>query len=172
MNRNRAASVGVIAIIVAAVALVLASGGSARRATTASPVVAVRQTALGKVLVGANGHTLYLFLADRPNRSNLSSAGLNVWPAFTASSTPRVTAGASRSKVRAIATHAGRQVTYAGHPLYYFVGDQKAGSTTGQGLLEFGARWYVVSPAGNAITTARPAPAPTTSEPSGGSLGY
>jgi predicted lipoprotein with Yx(FWY)xxD motif len=42
-------------------------------------------------------------------------------------------------------------VTYNGHPLYYYVGDKKPGDTTGQGLNQFGAGWYVVNPAGDKI---------------------
>ena len=44
-----------------------------------------------------------------------------------------------------------RQVTYAGHPLYTFIGDTRAGQTTGEGLTDFGAAWYVVAPSGRAI---------------------
>jgi predicted lipoprotein with Yx(FWY)xxD motif len=44
------------------------------------------------------------------------------------------------------------QVTYNGHPLYLFQGDQKPGATTGQGSTAFGAPWYVLSPAGAQIT--------------------
>ena len=44
------------------------------------------------------------------------------------------------------------QVTYNGHPLYTFAGDQKPGDTSGQGVNAFGGLWYVVSPAGNQVT--------------------
>jgi len=43
------------------------------------------------------------------------------------------------------------QVTYAGHPLYYFITDKKAGDVTGQGINGFGGPWYVVSPSGRQI---------------------
>jgi predicted lipoprotein with Yx(FWY)xxD motif len=43
-------------------------------------------------------------------------------------------------------------VTYNGHPLYRYAGDQHAGETAGQGLDQFGAEWYVLSPAGNQVT--------------------
>jgi predicted lipoprotein with Yx(FWY)xxD motif len=43
------------------------------------------------------------------------------------------------------------QVTYNGHPLYYYYGDTKSGDTKGEGLTAFGAGWYVVSPAGTKV---------------------
>jgi hypothetical protein len=46
-------------------------------------------------------------------------------------------------------------VTYGGHPLYYFVADKKAGDTSGQGINQFGAKWYVLTPTGNKIDTDR-----------------
>ena len=61
-----------------------------------------------------------------------------------------------------------RQVTYAGHPLYYFAGDTSSGDTKGQGSTGFGARWWIVSPAGKPITGSPGAG----SQPSGGSAGY
>jgi predicted lipoprotein with Yx(FWY)xxD motif len=42
-------------------------------------------------------------------------------------------------------------VTYNNHPLYYFVSDQKPGQTTGQGVNQFGAPWWVISAAGKEI---------------------
>jgi predicted lipoprotein with Yx(FWY)xxD motif len=44
------------------------------------------------------------------------------------------------------------QVTYNGHPLYLFAGDNTPGATNGQGMTAFGARWFVVSPAGNQVS--------------------
>lgn len=43
------------------------------------------------------------------------------------------------------------QVTYNGSPHYYFIQDNAAGDTTGQGNLGFGGAWYVVSPDGEKI---------------------
>jgi len=43
------------------------------------------------------------------------------------------------------------QVTYHGHPLYRFSGDVRAGQTAGEGLTDFGGRWYAVSAAGTAV---------------------
>jgi predicted lipoprotein with Yx(FWY)xxD motif len=43
------------------------------------------------------------------------------------------------------------QVTYAGHPLYFYVGDRRAGDVLCQGVAEFGGTWYVVGADGHAI---------------------
>ena len=42
-------------------------------------------------------------------------------------------------------------MTYAGHPLYYYVGGRAPGDTHGQGANSFGAGWYVVAPDGTKI---------------------
>ena len=44
-----------------------------------------------------------------------------------------------------------KQVTYAGHPLYYYVGDTKAGQILCQNVSEYGGRWLVVSPSGKLV---------------------
>ena len=45
-----------------------------------------------------------------------------------------------------------RQVTYRGHPLYYYASDRKPGQVTCQNVAEYGGTWLVVAPSGNAIT--------------------
>jgi predicted lipoprotein with Yx(FWY)xxD motif len=162
--RIRSITLGLV-IAIAATASVAVSGSSAKGRTAASAaVVSVRQTSLGRTLVDGQGRTLYLFEGDRPNASTLSQAGFAVWPAFTASRTPRATGGAIAAKIGTIVTHGKRQIVYNHHPLYYYVGDQKAGDTLGQALNQFGALWYVLSPAGNVVKTA---PHSTAAAPSG-----
>jgi predicted lipoprotein with Yx(FWY)xxD motif len=173
MKKTRALSISAIAVIAAVVVLVLAAGGSANKAHASGATIGVRQTTLGRILVGTSGRTLYLFLADKRNISKLSRAGFAVWPAFVTTGASRASGGASASKIATIASRGGKhQLTYAGHPLYYFVGDQRSGSTSGQGLFEFGAKWYAISPSGKAVTSAPAAAAPAPSEPMGGGYSY
>ena len=127
-------------------------GRAASAAGAANSAVAIRSTSLGKILVDAKGRTLYLFEADKPNMSNCSGACLSLWPAFTAQAKPKAGAGVSAAKIGTIAMNGGkRQVTYNGHPLYYYAADQKPGDTTGQGLNQFGAAWDVLAPTGKGI---------------------
>ena len=176
MRRKRLTFSALAVVAAGIVALVIAvSGGSASKVKPTSPsgagVLSVRHTALGNMLVDGNGRTLYLFLADKPDRSTLSREGLAVWPAFTSALKPQAKGGVSAAHIATIEQADGqRQVTYYGHPLYYYVGDKASGETKGQGLKEFGALWYVVSKQGHAITAASPTTTPT--EPAGAEPEY
>ena len=157
------------------------SGGSATAATKAptsaatpapksaaphAPTVRVAKTRLGKVLVDSRGRTLYLFTKDSGTKSACSGACATAWPPLRASGKPTVSGGAKASLVRTTTRSDGKpQVTYNGHPLYGYQGDSKPGDTNGQDVDGFGAPWYVLSPAGNEITTAL-------ASSGGGSRGY
>jgi predicted lipoprotein with Yx(FWY)xxD motif len=167
---------GALTIVLAGLAVIVfaVGGGTAKtrpqQTPAASTAVSIRSTPLGKTLVDGNGRTLYLFDGDRTNVSRLSNAGLAVWPRFIATSPVRALNGAQEAKIGTITSPGGvQQVTYSGHPLYYYVGDSAPGSTRGQGLNEFGALWYVLGPGGSAITSpaSKAKAAPATS-----SLGY
>lgn len=179
MKRKFTIPAVVVAVAAIVVVIVAVAGGSTPKKTqpavAAASAVSLRQTSLGKTLVDADGRTLYLFAADKPNVSTLSAAGRAVWPPFTAAVKPAATGGAVASHLGTITTSSGTmQVTYNGHPLYYYVGDKAPGQVKGQGLLEFGARWYVLSSQGTAVTTApaTPVPAAPASSTSTGGGGY
>ena len=177
MSRTRFPLVGAVAVVVAAaiVVLVATSGASTTRSQqtgAAASAISVKQTSLGQTLVDANGRTLYLFEADRPNVSTLSAAGQAVWPPFTATTKPKALSGAVAGRIGTVTqSGGGSQVTYNGHPLYYYVGDHSPGQTTGQGLDQFGALWYVLGPGGNALTSSPTTPAPASGSGSS-SYGY
>jgi predicted lipoprotein with Yx(FWY)xxD motif len=166
----------VTVVIAAVVAVVATSEGAAKpKGSVAAPAsaISVKQTSLGKTLVDADGRSLYLFEGDKRNLSTLSRAGRAVWPPFTASTKPAAVGAAVASQIRTVKGAGGSgQISYDGHPLYYYVGDRTPGQTRGQGLNEFGARWYVLSPAGTAITSAPSSAAPAPSSSSGSGYGY
>jgi predicted lipoprotein with Yx(FWY)xxD motif len=147
---------------VGALILALTSGGTGKAHKSAqagegtqapaSAAVDLRPTALGKILVDANGRALYLFEADKPKMSNCSGACLSIWPALTSHGKPQTHGGVVAAKIGTTASTGGKQqVTYNGHPLYYYAGDQKGGDINGQGLDQFGAEWYVLDANGNKI---------------------
>jgi predicted lipoprotein with Yx(FWY)xxD motif len=171
MTRNRLA-LPILAILTVAVVAIIATSGAGSKTTNqnvsgAGSAISVRQTPIGRVLVDASGRTLYLFAGDTRNLSRLSAAGRAIWPPLLSTAVPVATGGAVAAKIATIPAGSGtRQVTYNGHPLYYYVGDHAPGQTSGQGLNEFGALWYTVSPTGRAIVSARRATS------SGGAAGY
>ena len=121
---------------------------------------------LGSILVDSTGRTLYLFQKDVGTKSSCTGACAAAWPPLRASGKPVAGSGLTASKVGTTPRSDGKpQVTYNGHPLYLFTGDQKAGDTSGQGVNAFGALWYALSSSGSAVTTAA-------SGSSGGASGY
>ena len=106
-------------------------------------VVDVRASTLGKILVDGQGRTLYLFEADKAGKSVCNGACASAWPPYLSDGAPRagtgVTAGLLGTSVR-VDDGGGAQVTYRGHPLYYYAGDTEPGATAGQGLDQFGAK--------------------------------
>lgn len=166
MSRARFPILAVAVVVVAAVIVVVgATSGASTRKTAhtiaAGSAISLKQTALGHTLVDATGRTLYLFAGDKPNVSTLPSAGKAVWPPFTATIHPRAMSGALAARIGTVTNGRGNaQITYGGHPLYYYVGDRGPGQTQGQGLNQFGALWYVLAANGNAVTSAPSNPAP------------
>jgi predicted lipoprotein with Yx(FWY)xxD motif len=150
-----------------AIALVAAgcgsSGGSVAAATTtthsssttsapSATVSAAGNAELGRILVDAQGRTLYLFEKDHGTMSACSGACAAAWPPLRATGKASVGSGLSASKIGTTARSDGKpQVTYNGHPLYQYAADQKPGDTNGQDINGFGGGWYVLSPAGTKI---------------------
>jgi predicted lipoprotein with Yx(FWY)xxD motif len=142
-----------LAAIGAATLIVAAQAGTSRSHRQSTGVlVSLRKTALGSILVDARGRTLYLFEKDRNGVSMCSSACTAYWPALTSHAAPRAGSGIHKNLLTLGKAHnGGRQVVYAGHPLYTFVGDTRAGQTTGEGLTNFGAGWYAIAANGHKV---------------------
>ena len=108
----------------------------------------------GMALVGGNGRTLYLFQADKDGTSACSGSCAAAWPPDTVTGAPKAGGGVSQSLLGTIKRPDGTtQVTYNGHPLYYFSADSAGGAAHGQGVKAFGAEWYVVNASGSKIDT-------------------
>ncbi len=123
-------------------------------ATGTGTAITTEHTPLGTVLAAGPKHlTVYLFAADTGSTSTCSGACAQVWPPVTTSGTPKAEGEAVAADLGTSARSEGtKQVTYKGHPLYWYVSDSKAGETTGQGVQSFGAAWWVLAPSGSEIT--------------------
>ena len=159
-----------LSALAAVLGLTLSQSGSSAAGVSASPsstVVQTRASSLGQILVDAQGRTMYLFAQDTGPASTCVGACTSAWPPVPVSAAPHAAGGASASALGVIGSGSRRQLSYAGHPLYYFAGDSKAGQTHGQALDEFGAKWFVLNSAGAAIVNA-----PSNAGNSGGGYGY
>ena len=116
--------------------------------------VDLRASSLGQIVVDAQGRTLYLFEADKGGKSACDGPCAAAWPPYRSNGAPHAGTGASGGLIGTTARGDGStQVTYGGHPLYYFVGDKAPGDVTGQDIDQFGAKWYVVDNAGKKVDT-------------------
>ena len=123
---------------------------------------------LGTYLTSVNGRTLYLFGQDTGTTSTCVGTCTENWPPLLTRDAPKAAGQAQPAKLGTTARSEGAtQVTYAGHPLYLFIGDTAPGQTNGQGVNAFGGLWYVVSPAGTRSRGLRPTSA-SASASSGG----
>lgn len=176
-KRTRIRISGAVALM--GVALVVAACGSSSSSNASSsasnaPASAASQSssttsvstasgAHGKYLVGSSGRALYLWVADPSDKSVCAGACASFWPPLLTKSVPVAGSGVAAGQLGTITRSNGsEQVTYDGHPLYYFAEDKGAGSIKGQGNNGFGAKWWLVAPSGTAITTsAAPAASPS-----------
>ena len=125
------------------------SSSSSPTTTGGSTTVALRNSKLGPYLVDGSGRSVYLFLADKPGKSACYGPCARVWEPLSTSGTATPGAGVASAKLSTLTRTDGvTQVAYNGHPLYHYDDDHHPGQMAGQGKKEFGAEWYVLSPAG------------------------
>lgn len=132
------------------------SSSTTSAATPAAAGVTVKTASgsSGTYLVGPSGRALYLWVADTGGKSSCSGACASIWPPLVTKGKPTAGSGVTASDLGTTTRSDGtEEVTYKGHPLYYFVADKSAGNTSGQGSNSFGAKWWLVAPSGTAITT-------------------
>jgi predicted lipoprotein with Yx(FWY)xxD motif len=130
-----------------------AAGTSGSAAAAAATVIATATSSAGPVLINSSGRAVYLWAADTKDMSTCTGACASAWPPVQA--TGKVTAAGSvnPSDLGTITRSDGtKQVTYDGHPLYYFAGDSGPGQASGQGSDNFGAKWWLVAPSGADVT--------------------
>ncbi|GGU46543.1 lipoprotein [Streptomyces albospinus] len=146
-----------------------ATGPKAGASPSGSPAagavsVQVRSGRLGTILVDGQGRTLYLFVADKGRTSTCYGDCAKAWPPLLVTGTPQAGDGVRRELLGTTTRRDGtKEVTYNGHPLYYFIGDRHPGDIHGQGSNDSGAKWWVLDPSGKEITK----PAPTGSPGAG-----
>jgi predicted lipoprotein with Yx(FWY)xxD motif len=127
-----------------------ASGGASASGAT---VIKTASSSGGTVLTDGSGRAVYLWVKDAGGTSACTGACAGAWPPVTSTGTATASGSAKASDLGTITRSDGsKQVTYGGHPLYYFSGDSGPGTATGQGSDGFGAKWWLVAPTGSDVT--------------------
>ena len=127
-----------------------AGSATASIAAVAGPAgVATAPNSLGPIVTDTKGRAVYLFEADKGPTSTCAGGCAQVWPPLTTMGTPIAGAGVDTALLVTSPRPDGTmQVVYNGHPLYYYDDDHGPGTTAGQGVNSFGAKWYLLTPAG------------------------
>jgi predicted lipoprotein with Yx(FWY)xxD motif len=126
------------------------SAGSTAASSSAGPAgITTAQNPLGTILTDDHGRAVYLFVADKGTTSTCSGDCAKEWPPLTTTGAPVAGAGVNAAMLSTSPRSDGTtQLTYNGHPLYYYDDDKGPGTTKGQGETSYGANWYVLTPAG------------------------
>lgn len=144
------------AVVVGAIGLALVAagcGGAIPSSNGAPAKLKLTGSADGRVLADAQGHSVYLFEKDEEGESYCSGACAAVWPPLETSTAPTAGLGIQSAALGTIKRDDGdMQVTYHGHPLYYYAADaSKPGKTKGEDIEQFGAGWYLVNAGGRKV---------------------
>ena len=130
-----------------------ASSASSGASASGGTVIKTASSSAGTVLTNGSGRAVYLWAKDTGDMSNCTGACAGAWPAVTTTGSVTASGSAKASDLGTITRSDGtKQVTYDGHPLYYFSGDSGPGTATGQGSDGFGAKWWLVAPTGSDVT--------------------
>jgi predicted lipoprotein with Yx(FWY)xxD motif len=126
------------------------TGANAATSGGGGVTIVAKHSKLGPILAaGPQKKTVYLFESDTGPASTCTGACASVWPPVTTTAPATAADGAVSSDLGTITRPDGtKQVTYHGHPLYFFAKDGDAGDAYGQGSKSFGAGWYVLKPSG------------------------
>jgi predicted lipoprotein with Yx(FWY)xxD motif len=115
-------------------------------------VVKVVRSQYGRVIADRRGEALYLFDMEKGRRSRCYGDCAVAWPPLVTTGKPQAGKGAKGSLLGTTRRRDGKlQVTYDGHPLYYFR-DDEPGTILCHDVDEFGGLWLVVRPDGDPVT--------------------
>ena len=129
-----------------------ASGTTASGATASGTTLALK-TETGKAgiwLTNSAGRALYIYTKDKGTTSECYGACATAWPPLTTTGKVTISGKFVASKDLGLTTRTGgvKQVTYGGHPLYYFSGDKGPGQTNGEGVEGV---WFLLGPVANVM---------------------
>jgi predicted lipoprotein with Yx(FWY)xxD motif len=140
-----------VAAAVMVAAGVIAPGAMSERNLERGTLTA-HSSRFGQILFDGKGFVLYAFTKDLRGRSVCYGACAAAWPPYIVKSAPRASTGTKKSLLGTTRRKDGKlQATYAGRPLYYYVGDGSPYEIRCQNVDEFGGLWLVARPNGTLV---------------------
>jgi predicted lipoprotein with Yx(FWY)xxD motif len=141
-----------LVVVVVGVLAVLAAVGAAQAGSSAAARLGVRSTEYGKAVFGPTGKVVYVFGADRGSVSRCYGVCAAAWPPLLTTGAPVAGKGVQSKLLGVTKRRDGTmQVTYNGHPLYYYSADT-VGKVMCQHASMHGGLWLVIKPNGLANT--------------------
>jgi predicted lipoprotein with Yx(FWY)xxD motif len=134
--------------------VVSAAGTTPTASTSAAggPKLKITDSDYGRILANGRGRALYLFTADEGKASTCAGDCATAWPPYIVKRKPVARPGVRSGLIGTTGRSDSRlQATYAGHPLYFYVGDNEPGEVLCQAVNEFGGFWYVLQANGKAV---------------------
>lgn len=112
--------------------------------------LSTKPTKLGELLAGQADRTLYTYVTDSGRPIDCRAQCAWTWIPVVVLQGVNVRGGVSRSKVGAVTySKKANQLTYGGHPLYFYASDDGAASVKGNGKKGYGATWLAVKADGS-----------------------
>jgi predicted lipoprotein with Yx(FWY)xxD motif len=113
--------------------------------------IVLADSEFGDMLFDSRDQAIYLFDKESSSESECYGACAEAWPPVLTKGDPVAGDGTNGNLLGTTERDDGSlQVTYNGHPLYYYV-DEGPGEVLCHGVDEFGGLWLVVDAAGNAL---------------------
>ena len=124
---------------------------AATPAAATGTVVKVVRSQFGRILADGRGQALYYFSRENGRASRCYGACARAWPPVPAHARPIAGRGARAGLIGTTRRRDGRrQLTYAGHPVYLYVGDSP-GRVLCHDVTEFGGVWRVIRGDGSVV---------------------
>ena len=102
---------------------------------------------VGMMLLGPHGEALYISTEDEPDKSNCTDDCIVIWPPLEG--TGAIVVELAEDLFGSIVREDGlNQITFNGHPLYFFADDDALGDKKGHGV---DGQWFVISPEGEPV---------------------
>ena len=135
-------------ILILVAAALAAPAPASATAASRGITITTRASSYGPVLFDGRGRALYAFTRDSRNHSRCFGACARAWPVAFTRGRPRAGSGVRSRLLGSIRRPGGgRQATYGGRPLYYYV-DDPTGQIRCQNVVEFGGTWLVLRGSG------------------------